>query len=85
MPKVHHCSNCSSQHERPVGKRCQLRDQGESVPSDVEVAAPPSSDIRTNSASVAAVGGENGFNGQEGGADGSSTGAGQLTDRSDRF
>ena len=43
MPKVYHCSNCSSQHERPVGKKCQFKDQGESLPTDVEVAAPPSS------------------------------------------
>ena len=45
MAKVYHCSNCSSQYERPVGKKCQFRDQGESLPDDVEVAAPPSSDI----------------------------------------
>ena len=48
MPKVFHCSNCSLQHERPVGKKCQYADQGESLPSDVEVAAPPSSDIRAS-------------------------------------
>ena len=48
MPKVYHCSNCSSQHERPVGKKCQFRDQGESLPDDVDVAAPPSSDIRVS-------------------------------------
>ena len=48
MPKVFHCSNCSLQHERPVGKKCQYIDQGESLPSDVEVAAPPSSDIRAS-------------------------------------
>ena len=48
MPKVYHCSNCSLQHERPVGKKCQFKDQGESLPTDVEVAAPPSSDIRVS-------------------------------------
>ena len=46
MLKVYHCSNCSLQHERPVGKKCQFTDQGESLPTDVEVAAPPSSDSR---------------------------------------
>ena len=85
MPKVFYCSNCSLQHERPVGKKCQYADQGESLPSDVEVAAPPSSDIRADPAAVAAARGKNGFNGQEGAADGSSTGPGQLTGRSDRF
>ena len=48
MPKVYHCSNCSLQHERQVGKKCQFKDQGESLPTDVEVAAPPSSDIRVS-------------------------------------
>ena len=48
MPKVYHCSNCSLQHERPVGKTCQFKDQGEFLPTDVEVAAPPSSDIRVS-------------------------------------
>ena len=40
MPKVFYCSKCTSQHTRPVGKRCQ--EAGESLVSDVEVAAPPS-------------------------------------------
>ena len=46
MPKVYHCFNCSLQHVHPVGKKCQIKDQGESLSTDVEVAAPPSSDIR---------------------------------------
>ena len=46
MSKVYYCTNCSLQHERPVGKKCQIKDQGESLSTDVEVAAPPSSDIR---------------------------------------
>ena len=40
MPKVFYCSKCTSQHPRPVGKRCQLA--GESLFGDVEVVAPPS-------------------------------------------
>ena len=46
MPKVYHCFNCSLQHERRVGKKCHIKDHGESLSTDVEVAAPPSSDIR---------------------------------------
>ena len=42
MPKVFHCSKCALQHPRPVGKKCQY--EGESFSSDVEVAAPPSTE-----------------------------------------
>ena len=46
MLKVYHCSNCSLQHERPVSIKGQIKDQGESLSTDVEIAAPPSSNIR---------------------------------------
>ena len=72
-----------------MGKKWQIKDQGESLSTDVEVAAPHLSDIRpvirTDFAAVTAIGGENGFNGQEGAVDGSSTGTGQLTSRSEYF
>ena len=42
MPKVFYCSKCALQHPRPVGKKCQY--EGESFSSDVEVAAPPSTE-----------------------------------------
>ena len=42
MPKVFHCSKCGLQHPRPVGKKCQYK--GESLSSDVEVVAPPSTE-----------------------------------------
>ena len=42
MPKVFYCSKCTLQHPRPVGKKCQY--EGESLASDVEDAAPPSTD-----------------------------------------
>ena len=41
MPKVFFCSNCSLQHARPVGKRCQQM-PGESFSGDVDVPAPSS-------------------------------------------
>ena len=86
MPEVYHCSNCSLQHERPVGKKCQFKDQGESLPTDVEVAASPSSDIRVSDQillQLQQLGGKDGYDGQEGAADGSSTGTGQLKTWSD--
>ena len=43
MPKVFYCSKCTSQHPRPVGKRCQVA--GESLVSDVKVVAPPSPSV----------------------------------------
>ena len=46
MPKVFHCSKCTLQHLRPVGKKCQY--EGESLPGDVEVAAPPSMESGSN-------------------------------------
>ena len=42
MPKVFYCSKCTLQHPRPVGKKCQY--EVESLASDVEDAAPPSTD-----------------------------------------
>ena len=42
MPKVFYCSKCTLQHPRPLGKKCQY--EGESLASDVEDAAPPSTD-----------------------------------------
>ena len=42
MPKVFYCSKCALQHPQPVGKKCQYED--ESFSSDVEVAAPPSTE-----------------------------------------
>ena len=42
MPKVFSCSKCALQHPRPVGKKCQY--EGESLASDVEDSAPPSTD-----------------------------------------
>ena len=42
MPKVFYCSKCTLQHPRPVGKKCQQ--EGGSLASDVEDAAPPSTD-----------------------------------------
>ena len=42
-PKVFYCSKCTSQHPRPVGKRCQVA--GESLVSDVEIIAPPSPSV----------------------------------------
>ena len=46
MPKVFYCSKCALQHPRPVGKKCQYK--GESSSSDVEVAAPPSTEMVGN-------------------------------------
>ena len=46
MPKVFHCSKCTLQHPRPVGKKYQY--EGESLSSDVEVAAPPSTESGSN-------------------------------------
>ena len=40
MPKVFFCSNCSLQHARPVGKRCQQM-LSESFSSDADAPAPP--------------------------------------------
>ena len=42
MPKVFYCSKYTLPHPRPVGKKCQQ--EGESLASDVEDAAPPSTD-----------------------------------------
>ena len=42
MPKVFFCSNCSLQHARPVGKKCQQM-LSESFSSDADAPAPPSS------------------------------------------
>ena len=39
MPKVFHCSKCQKEHERPVGKKCQVKLAGESFSSTSEVAA----------------------------------------------
>ena len=39
MPKVFQCSNCLTQHARPVGKKCQLK-AGESFSGDSEVVGP---------------------------------------------
>ena len=39
MPKVFHCSKCQKEHERPVGKKCQVKLAGESFSSASEVAA----------------------------------------------
>ena len=52
MPKVFYCSKCTSQHPRPVGKRCQVA--GESLVSDVEVIAPPSPSV----SSISSVSGQ---------------------------
>ena len=46
MPKVFHCSKCTLQHPIPVGQKCQY--EGESLPDDVEVAAPPSTESGSN-------------------------------------
>ena len=40
MPKNFYCSGCGGQHKRPVGAKCQYKDN---VDSDVEV-----SDVNTN-------------------------------------
>ena len=46
MPKVFYCSKCQKEHERPVGKKCQVKLAGESFSSTSEVAASSStSDI----------------------------------------
>ena len=42
MPKVFYCSKCALQHLRSVGKKCQQ--ESESLASDVEDAAPSSTD-----------------------------------------
>ena len=39
MPKIFYCSKCQDEHERPVGKKCQLKSAGESFSSTGEVAA----------------------------------------------
>ena len=39
MPKIFYCSKCQDEHERPVGKKCQLKSAGESFSSTSEVAA----------------------------------------------
>ena len=44
MPKVFHCSKCQKEHERPVGKKCQVKWAGESFSSTSEVAASSTSD-----------------------------------------
>ena len=74
MPKAFYCSRCTSQHPRPVGKRCQVA--GESLVSDVEAVAPPPPFsvrykfcIRSDTATTPAVGREDGQHGQAGAAD----------------
>ena len=42
MPKIFYCSKCQDAHERPVGKKYQLKLAGESFSSASEVVAPPS-------------------------------------------
>ena len=39
MPKSFHCSKCQREHERPVGKKCQMKLAGESFSSASEVTA----------------------------------------------
>ena len=39
MPKIFYYSKCQDEHERPVGKKCQLKSAGESFSSTGEVAA----------------------------------------------
>ena len=39
MPKSFHCSKCQKEHERPVGKKCQMKLAVESFSSTSEVAA----------------------------------------------
>ena len=41
MPKVFYCSECTNEHPRPVGKKCQHDRASESFSSADEVAAPP--------------------------------------------
>ena len=48
MPKVFHCSKCALQHPWPVGKKCQY--EGDSLFSDVEMAAPSTETV--NNATV---------------------------------
>ena len=45
MPKIFYCSKCQDEHERPVGKKCQLKLAGESFSSANEVVATPSSSV----------------------------------------
>ena len=43
MSKILYCYKWQDEHERPVGKKCQLKLAGESFSSVSEVVAPPSS------------------------------------------
>ena len=43
MPKIFYCSKCQDEHERPVGKKGQVKLAGDSFSSTSEVAASSSS------------------------------------------
>ena len=76
--------NVLHKHPRLVGKRCQVA--GESLVSDVEVGCIPlpfsvrlKFGVQPNLAKTTTAGGQNEYDGQEGAAECSSSGPGQLT------
>ena len=69
MPKIFYCSKSQDEHERPVGKKCQLKLADESFSSASEVIAPPPpSTSGSDFKYIATDSEENRVDGQEGAA-----------------